>query len=71
MMGSSNGHLREKNSPNWVYIVCPRCSSLLKELSPFEGKRVKCPHCGFAGVLKFFEGVGFELIPEDNVWILG
>ena len=30
-----------------------------------------CSHCGFKGILKYIEGIGFELLPEDNVWILG
>jgi len=55
----------------WIAVVCPACANLLKIETPFDGKKVSCPHCGFRGILKYIEGIGFELVPEDNVWILG
>jgi len=58
-------------SENRVFTFCPRCGRMLKVKTPLEGKRLMCSRCGFKGILKYIEGIGFELVPEDNVWILG
>ncbi len=60
-----------KDPKSLITVVCPSCGRAFKVKDPFEGKKVECPHCGFTGILKFIAPFGFELIPEDNVWILG
>ena len=58
---------RKKGAPT---LPCPHCGELIEIKQPYEGKKVKCPQCGLVWVVKFVPGLGYELIPEDNVWVL-
>lgn len=51
-------------------LPCPHCGQLVEIPQPTEGKKVRCPQCGLVWVVKFIPGLGYQLIPEDNVWVL-
>ncbi|HIC09267.1 MAG TPA: hypothetical protein EYO62_04375 [Aquificales bacterium] len=62
--------LVEKATEEKTILVCSHCVGDIKVENPHEGKSVKCPHCGLNWIVSFIPGMGYELFPEDNVWVL-
>jgi len=62
--------LIEKLTKEETNLICAHCAKDIKVKEPYEGKRIRCDNCGVNWIISFIPGIGFEVIPEDNVWIL-